>query len=84
MQHAIMANLAPEAPTTNLTRGAALSANIWLLRLCRQIIVGKLLSANYCRQIFGSCSSVGKYVAPSANLALAVAPSANMWLRRQI
>ena len=70
MQHAIMANLAPEAPTTNLAPGVALSANIWLLRLCRQI--------------FDSCGSVGKYVVLSANLALAVALSANMWLRRQM
>jgi hypothetical protein len=70
MHHAIMANLAPETPTTNLAPRATLPANTWLLRLCRQI--------------FGSCGSIGKYVAPSANLAVAVAPSANMWLRRQI
>jgi hypothetical protein len=44
MQHAIMANLAPEVPTANLAPGAALLANIWLLRLCQQIIVGKYLA----------------------------------------
>jgi hypothetical protein len=42
------------------------------------------LSANSCRQIFGSCGSVGKHVAPPANLDFAVAWSANSWLRRQI
>jgi hypothetical protein len=44
MQHAIMANLAPEAPTTNLAPAAAPSANIWLLRLCPQILAGKYLA----------------------------------------
>jgi hypothetical protein len=78
MQHAIMTNLAPEALTTNLAPGAALSANIWFLGLCRQIIVGKYLApaaplANMWlrRQKFDSCgSSVGKYVALSANMRL--------------
>jgi hypothetical protein len=79
MQHAIMANLAPEAPTTNLAPGAALSANIWLLRLlCQRIIVGRYLAParlrwKICGSVgkFGSCnSSVGKYVALSANMRL--------------
>jgi hypothetical protein len=60
MQQAKMANLAPAAPTKNLAPAAAPSANIWL---------GRPL----CRQIFGSWSFVGKYLAPAAL-------SANVWL----
>jgi hypothetical protein len=81
MQHAIMTNWAPEAPTT-----------IWLLgRLYRQIFgscrfVGKLLSANIwlLRLRWQICGSVGKFDSCSSSAGKYVALSANMRLRRQI
>jgi hypothetical protein len=76
-----MTNLAPEALTTNLAPGAALSANIGSCGF-----VGKLLSANIwlLRLLQQICGSVGKFDSCGSSAGKYVALSENLRLRRQI